>query len=312
MVPAVTSKNVSHWFGPNKVLHDVSVDIQPGTIVSVVGPSGCGKSVWLKGICGIMPPKRGNFYVHLGEHEFFDITKPNRHVGMVFQDKTVMPFLNVLENVAFGLKLGNTSIPFRFFAYPSWRKIRKAHLEEAARWVEKVGLKGSEYKMPHELSGGMQQRLAIAQAMITKPKILLMDEPFSALDEANREKQQRLLLTLRADSEQSKGKDGDPPFTCLIVTHEINEAIYVGNRVIGLSQYWDWAGEGHTASPGARVVYDSPAPVFNPYDSVDYDNFLEQKTEILQKVFNKADVKESWKKKVVAAGVHQEGIVHTE
>jgi NitT/TauT family transport system ATP-binding protein len=311
MVPAVASKKVSHWFGQNKVLFDITLDIQPGTIVSVVGPSGCGKSVWLKGVSGILPPRSGNFYVHIGNNEFIDIRKPNRHVGMVFQDKTVMPFLNAIENVAFGLKLAETSIPYRIFAPIAWRKLRKVHLEEAAKWLEKVGLKGSEYKYPHELSGGMQQRLAIAQAMITKPKILLMDEPFSALDEANREKQQRLLLALRADSENNGNKDGDPPFTCLIVTHEINEAIYVGNRVIGLSQYWNWKDEGHETCPGAKIVYDQPAPMFNPYDSVNYDHFVEQKTDILRTVFDKNDVKKSWKEKIEAAHV-QENIVHTE
>lgn len=310
-IPAVASKQVHNWFGSNKVLHDITLDVVPGTITSLVGPSGCGKSVLLKGFCGIMPPKKGNFFVRVDQNQFIDVVKPNPNVGMVFQDKTVFPFLNAIENVAFGLKLLRTSIPYRIFAYPAWKKLRKAHLAEAAYWIEKVGLKGSEYKYPHELSGGMQQRLAIAQAMITKPRVLAMDEPFSALDEANREKQQRLLLTLRAENEEAKKRGEEPPFTCIIVTHEINEAIYVGDRVVGLSQHWDWKAAGHDTCPGAKIVYDKPAPVFNPYDSVNYSSFIDQKTEILETVFQKSNVKESWREKVEAACL-DESVVLTE
>lgn len=310
-LPAISSKQVYNWFGNHKVLHDISLDIAPGTITSLVGPSGCGKSVLLKGFCGIIPPKKGNFFVNNGDNQFEDVIRPTNNVGMVFQDKTVFPYLTAIENVAFGLKLLNSSIPFRIFAYPLWRKMRKSHLEQAAYWLEKVGLKGSEYKYPHEMSGGMQQRLAIAQAMITNPTVLAMDEPFSALDEANREMQQRLLLTLRAENEALKAKGDKPSFTCIIVTHEINEAIYVGDRVVGLSQNWDWKSLGHETCPGARIVYDKPAPVYNPYDTIHHDVFVDQKTEILETVFRKVDVKKSWKEKISAAHV-DEAVVHTE
>lgn len=301
--PVVSSRKVHHWFGDNKVLHDINSEIVPGTVVCVVGPSGCGKSVWLKGIAGIIPPKQGNILVHVGNDEVYDIRKPCRHVGVVAQDKTVFPFWNAIDNVAAGLMLDQTSIPYRSFGYFAWRKLRKTHREEAAFWLEKVGLKGSEYKYPRELSGGMQQRLAIAQTMINKPRLTIMDEPFSALDEANKEKQQRLLLTLRAENEAFKAKGEEPPYTFMIVTHEINEAIYVGDRVIGLSQHWDWKSEGHETCPGARIVYDQPSPVFSPYDIPNYGNFVEQKTEILKTVFNKDNVRESWDKKLVAAHV---------
>jgi len=153
------------------------------------------------------------------------------------------------------------------------------------------------------LTGGMQQRLAIAQVMINKPRLTIMDEPFSALDEANKERQQRLLLSLRAENEAFKAKGEEPPYTFMIVTHEINEAIYVGDRVIGLSQHWNWQDEGHSSCPGAKIVYDKPAPVFSPYDVVHYGNFVEQKSDILKTVFNKDNVRESWQEKVEKAKV---------
>jgi len=304
----ISSRKVFNWFGNNKVLFDISAEIVPGTVTSIVGPSGCGKSVWLKGVAGIIPPKQGNIFVHVGDGDVYDIRKPCRHVGMVAQDKTIFPFWNAIDNVAAGLMLDQTSISYRVLCYPSWRKLRKKHLEEAAFWLEKVGLKGSEYKFPGELSGGMQQRVAIAQAMINKPRVLLMDEPFSALDEATKERQQRLLLTLRAENEAFKAKGEEPPYTFMIVTHEINEAIYVGDRVIGLSQFWDWKAEGHETCPGARIVYDKPAPVFNPYDVPNYGNFVEQKTEILKIVFNKENVREKWQSKIESARIH-EGVI---
>jgi len=301
--PVISSEKIHHSFGTNKVLFDVNAKIDPGTIVSVVGPSGCGKSVWLKGIAGIMPPTQGSNLIHIGNDEVYDIRKPCRHVGWVAQDKTVFPFWTALQNVAAGPVYDKTTMSYRFFCYPSWHKTRKSILEKAAFWLEKVGLKGSEYKYPRELSGGMQQRLAIAQVMINRPKLTIMDEPFSALDEANKEKQQRLLLTLRAENEGFKVKGEEPPYTFMIVTHEINEAIYVGDRVIGLSQHWDWKNEGHIVCPGARIVYDKPAPVFSPYDVPNYGNFVDQKSDILKTVFNKDNVRESWQEKIEKAKV---------
>lgn len=309
--PVVDGQKVHQWFGLTKVLHDVNVEIEPGTITSIVGPSGCGKSIFLKAVAGMIPPKTGKILIHLGkhpeknEHEFFDIRTPCRYVGVVDQAHQLFPFWNAIENVAAGPMLDRTSIPYRLFAYPAWRKIRKQHLEEASVWLEKVGLKGHEYKLPSQLSGGQQQRVAIAQAMINKPRILLMDEPFSALDEQNREKFQRMLLTLRAENGNSQENKDNPPFTMLIVTHEINEAIYVGNRVIGFSQNWEWQDLGHKSCPGATVVYNQPSPVFNPYEPADYSLFVDQKAEILEKVFGKKDVKGTWKQKVENAQVSE-------
>jgi ABC-type taurine transport system ATPase subunit len=150
----------------------------------------------------------------------------------------------------------------------------------------------------------------LAQAMINKPRILLMDEPFSALDEQNREKFQRMLLTLRTENEKEENKE-NPPFTMMIVTHEINEAIYVGDRVIGFSQNWNWKEQGYESFPGATVVYNEKAPVFNPYEKADYSTFVDQKADILEKVFGKEKVKESWENKIKAAHVNDDVAVVT-
>ncbi len=141
-------------------------------------------------------------------------------------------------------------------------------------------------KYPPEMSGGMCQRVAIAQALIMKPSLLLLDEPFGALDEATREELQRILLTLYGDNLSSIKEGKEPRYTIMIVTHEINEAIFVSDRVVGLSQYWDWEATGETSSPGATIVYDKPAPVFAASDERDFMSFREQKDEILHAVFD--------------------------
>jgi NitT/TauT family transport system ATP-binding protein len=132
----------------------------------------------------------------------------------------------------------------------------------------------------------MCQRVAIAQALIMKPEILLLDEPFGALDEATREELQRMLLTLYLENQVAKQKGEKPPYTILIVTHELNEALYVGDRVLGLSQYWDWCDKGHATSPGATIVYDSIAPVYLPDEQRDFEALKAQREEIRRSVFD--------------------------
>ena len=132
----------------------------------------------------------------------------------------------------------------------------------------------------------MRQRVAIAQALIMKPKIILLDEPFGALDEATREELQAMLLELYNENQQAKDRDESPPYTLLIVTHELNEAIYVGDRLVGFSQNWDWQGEGHTKFPGATVVYDKASPVFGPNETKDVHLFANQRDDIRRVVFS--------------------------
>jgi NitT/TauT family transport system ATP-binding protein len=282
----IECRDLSHWYGTKLVLHQVNIAIAPGQIVGLVGPSGCGKSTLLRAILGTHPPSDGKVVVYKsGDESGAIVSSPGRDRGIVYQRYALFPFLTSRENVAIGPKLDETSIPGRLFGFSKWRKLRKQHLEEADALLEKVGLTDSIHRYPHELSGGMRQRVAIAQALIMKPSILLLDEPFGALDEATREELQLLLLSLYAENCAAKAKGEDPLYTILIVTHELTEALYVGDRVLGLSQYWDWASQGLKKSPGATIIYDKAAPVYLPGQPKRYEEFVAQREEIRRVVF---------------------------
>lgn len=270
------------------VLFDVNFSIIRGEVVSLVGPSGCGKSTLLRAIVGTHPPKKGKVVVFsdLLEIPEKEVNKPGRDRGIVYQRYSLFPFLTAQENVALGLMLDQTSIPFRFFHPFKWRKIRKDHLEQAATLLEKLGLSNAIKLHPHELSGGMCQRVAIAQALIMEPEILLLDEPFGALDEATREELQRMILTLYLENCKARQQNNKPPYTILLVTHELNEAIFVADRVLGLSQYWNWKDKDFSVPPGSTIVYDKVAPVFEPDAEKRYETFIEQREEIRKVVFN--------------------------
>ena len=283
----VKCEDVSHWFGANRVLHDIDLRIQVGQIVGLVGPSGCGKSTLLRAIVGTHPPKKGTirtFHHNPGHFDHgFDtvVTRPGRDRGIVYQKYTLMPFFTARKNVALGLMLDQTN-PFNRMNPFGWLSLRREHLKEADKLLERVGLSYARDLYPAEMSGGMQQRVAMAQALIMKPRILLLDEPFGALDEAMREDLNRMLLCLYQENLEAKEAGKTPPYTILIVTHELNEALYVGDRVVGLSQHWDWAGAGYDYCPGARIVYDQPAPVYHPDDAKEHEMFVHQKNEIRQ------------------------------
>lgn len=151
--------------------------------------------------------------------------------------------------------------------------------------LTRMGLAHALKKYPHELSGGMQQRVALAQALATKPRVILLDEPFGALDEAMREGLQKMLLEYYQENIRARRAEEEAPYTVLLVTHELNEAIYVADRVIGLSQYWNWAESGHDTCPGATIVYDKPAPIFHPEDPKEHELFVAQRAEIRKVVF---------------------------
>ena len=145
---------------------------------------------------------------------------------------------------------------------------------------------GESLKMyPHQLSGGMRQRVALAQAMIMQPEVILLDEPFGALDEATREDLQEMLVRLNADSHAATSANGTTPLTLIIVTHELNEALYVGDRVVGLSQHWDWVSEGLKECPGATILYDQPTPTAEEKRTRDSGRFRQQREEIRRVVF---------------------------
>ena len=273
--------HVSHGFGTLNVLHEVKLQIARGEIVGLVGPSGCGKSTLLRAILGTHPPLEGSVLVNGRKVE-----GPGRDRGMVYQRYSLFPFLTAEENVAFGPMLDRTSLPERLFNPIKHSREHKERLEEARELLISVKLEHALKHYPAEMSGGMCQRVAIAQALIMKPEILLLDEPFGALDEATREELQLMLLGLYQENLTSQARSQSPPHTILIVTHELNEAIYVSDRVVGLSQYWGWEEAGLQEPPGATIIYDSTAPVYGPGEHRDYEQFLAQRDEIRLRVFD--------------------------
>ena len=214
----VEFKGVSKTFNPGQpsqftALKDINFAIEDvpayGEFIAIVGPSGCGKSTILnliQGFSDVYPPSTGEVLVR-GQK----VSGPGRDRGMIFQKYSSFPHRTVLENVTFGLELNQAEL----------RMSRSEREARSAEWIRKVGLGGHERKYPHQLSGGQQQRVAIARTLVLKPQIILMDEPFSALDEPTRNEMQRLITELWNEVEA----------TVLIVTHSIAEAVYLGDRV---------------------------------------------------------------------------------
>jgi NitT/TauT family transport system ATP-binding protein len=208
---AVALKNVARRFVTPageilSALEDFDLSIAPGEFFAIVGPTGCGKSTTLGLIAGLAKPQGG-------EVTLFDapVDGVDRRVGFVFQQDAVFPWRNVLGNVMAG---------------PLFRGVPKAKAEEKARdWINRVGLKGFEDHHPHQLSGGMRKRVALAQTFINNPQVLLMDEPFSSLDVQTRELMQEELLQLWAQAKSA----------VLFVTHDLDEAILLADRVAVLT-----------------------------------------------------------------------------
>jgi NitT/TauT family transport system ATP-binding protein len=274
-------KDVNHWFGKNRVLYDVNLKIARGEIVALVGPSGCGKSTLLRAILGTHPPMSGEVLM-----EGHEVHEPGRDRGIVYQRYSLFPNLTAIENVAFGLMMDQTSLPFRWFVPWKWKELRKKHLALAEEVLGEVHIhKEHHNKYPSMLSGGQCQRVAIAQALIMKPKILLLDEPFGALDEATREDLQAMMIEFFEHNIAAKKKGEQPPYTIVMVTHELNEALYVSDRVVALSQYWQWEESGEKEHPGATVVYDRVGPPW-PRDQVNrVEDFRKQRTELREAAF---------------------------
>ena len=274
LAPALELRDVRKAFGTNKVLGGVDLSIPAGQIVALVGPSGCGKSTLLRAALGTHPPDSGA--VNAGGRP---VTGPTRDVGVVYQHYSLYEFLTARENVALGLKLDRTGLPFRLFQFPKWRRLRAELHAEADAFLAKVGLAAAAGLYPAAMSGGMRQRVAVAQAFVLRPKVVLLDEPFGALDEATREDLQRMLLRFAAENQTAEAAGQAPPFTILIVTHELTEALYVADRVVGLSQYHGSGAE------GAVIVYDEPAPAFTVDSPRDFERLYEKRDELRRAVF---------------------------
>ncbi len=220
-------RRVTHCFGGNgkgaAVLRDVSFSMARGELHCLIGHSGCGKTTLLKILAGFIRPTQGSCLV-----EGRKITGPGRDRCVVFQEDALFPWLTVRENTAFGLE---------------GRKLtRKERNREVDRFLDLVGLRGYGDYLPRELSGGMKQRVALARVLILSPLLLLMDEPFGALDAQTREKMQALLLSLQQERRQ----------TILFITHDVREAVTLADRVLFLE-------------PGTgRLKQDIPVPLPRP------------------------------------------------
>jgi NitT/TauT family transport system ATP-binding protein len=216
---AGVSKTYRSRDGEVASLRPIDFSISEGEFIAVVGPSGCGKSTLLKMIAGLLPPSAGEIRI-----EGAKVLKPNRNVGIVFQNALLLPWRTVL---------GNVMLPIDMKRLP-----KRDYRERARQLLRMTGLAGFERKMPWQLSGGMQQRSAICRALIHDPKIMMMDEPFGALDAMTRE---RMNLELQ----RIQGETGK---TVLLITHSIPEAVFLADRVLVMTQ-----------RPGSiAAVYDVP------------------------------------------------------
>lgn len=187
-------------------LEGIDLSVEPGTFVSIVGPSGCGKTTLLKIVNGLVTPSSGRVIFDDGGE-----IAAGRQRAMVFQDASLFPWFTVQRNVAYGLECQGVPL--------------KEARERALPVIELVGLRGFERHYPHELSGGMQQRVNLARALAVQPRVLLMDEPFASLDAQTRESMQAELLRIWQQS----------TVTVLFITHQIDEAVYLSDRVLVLS-----------------------------------------------------------------------------
>lgn len=229
--PALLFDDVSrHFVVPGGLtypaLQHVSFTAAEGEFVAIVGPTGCGKSTILSLAAGLLPPSGGRIFA-FGQ----EVNAINRRAAYLFQQDVLLPWKTALDNVMLGPLLHR------------WPRVRAS--EEARRWLARVGLAGFENRFPHQLSGGMRKRVALAQSLIVGPAILLMDEPFSALDVQTRELMENDLLALWQDDRK----------TILFVTHDLEEAIALSDRVLVLA-----------AGPGTRVIGAHPVTLPRPRD----------------------------------------------
>ncbi|WP_017670346.1 ABC transporter ATP-binding protein [Blastomonas sp. AAP53] len=233
--PILSLQNVWVEYGDKIVLEKVDLDIQPGSFVSIIGPSGAGKSSLLRIILGQERPTRGR--IELDGAPLSPECGPDR--GVVFQKYSVFPHLTVLGNTMFGLECAQAPLTARLFG-----SARRAARAEAIAMLQAVGLGDTLDQYPAQLSGGMQQRLAIAQALIKRPRILLLDEPFGALDPGIRADMHALIRTLWRDY----------ALTIVMVTHDLREAFTLGTRVLALDKRRHDPHAPHRF--GATAVYD--------------------------------------------------------
>ena len=254
--PILQVRGVERRFDTTLALQATDLDVQENAFITILGPSGCGKSTLLRIVAGLDVQTAGEVTLE-GRH----IHGPGADRGMVFQSYTLFPWLTVLDNVCFGLR--ERGLP------------REQQLDIAHGFLAKVGLKGFANHYPKQLSGGMQQRTALARALANNPRMLLMDEPFGALDHQTRELMQELLLGIW-EAERK---------TVLFVTHDIDEAVFMGTRVVVMS-----------ARPG-RIKIDRSVPLQHPR------HYSVKTTPVFSEL--KADLTEAVRVEVLAAQAAQ-------
>ena len=252
--PKLRIENVALRFTPRAgppvtALESISLDVEDKEFSVIVGPSGCGKTSLLRLVAGLIEPTEGAIWL-----DSTRVSGPGRDRGMVFQSYTLFPWLCVQDNVEFGLRIGGVPVAQR-------RDI-------ARRFIAQVGLEGFERQYPKQLSGGMMQRVALARALANDPAVLLMDEPFGALDAQTRSLMQELLLDIWQRSHK----------TVLFITHDIDESILLGDRVYVM-----------TARPGRikeMVAIDLPRP--RTVDLLTTDAFMTLKRRIMHSIHEEA------------------------
>lgn len=235
--PLITAKNLWKKYGNNTVLERINISVNAGEFITMVGTSGCGKSTFLKMLLGMEGATSGELLLDGKPIP----NEPDQSRGIVFQQYSVFPHLTVLENVILAREFEHSPLIGKLFGGKKQKVI-----EEAKTLLNSVGLTQALAKYPHELSGGMKQRLAIAQALIRQPRILLLDEPFGALDPGIRSDMHQLILKLWREHS----------LTVFMVTHDLSEGFYLGTRL--------WVFDKLRRDPhapeayGANITYDLP------------------------------------------------------
>ncbi|ACT04941.1 ABC transporter related [Dickeya chrysanthemi Ech1591] len=233
----LTLKNLRKEYDGQVVLERLNISVEEGEFVSIVGASGCGKTTFLKMLLGTESPSSGQLLLDGAPMP----QEPDEHRGVVFQRYSVFPHLRVVENVMIGAEFAEA----RWFGRV-WGTRRRALRDQAMAMLRQVGLEQSAQKYPHQLSGGMQQRLALAQALIKRPRILLLDEPFGALDPGIRAEMHQLISQLWQENR----------LTIFMITHDLKEGFSLGSRL--------WVFDKLRQDPqapdafGASITYDLP------------------------------------------------------
>ncbi|MDX8480153.1 ABC transporter ATP-binding protein [Mesorhizobium sp. VK24D] len=224
--PMVSIDKVTMSFGAYVAVQDVNLAVADGEFLAIVGPTGCGKSTILNAIAGLLKPSSGTVAI-----EGQPVHGIQNDIGYLFQQDALLPWKTALENVELGPMFKGTGAAER--------------REQSMKWLAKVGLKGFEHRYPHQLSGGQRKRVQMAQALITGPKVILMDEPFSALDIHTRHLMQNELLRLWQEQRRA----------VVMITHDLEEAIALGDRVVVLA-----------AGPRSHVIDSFPVDLRRPRD----------------------------------------------